>query len=59
LSNRVRTWLWLNKPVELEPGAEIKTILGEPSDYMITEQEYDELLAHQGLTIKGFIAIDT
>lgn len=57
LCKRVKAWLWLNERVELEPGAEIKTILREPSDYMITEQKYNELLAHQGLSIKGFVTI--
>ncbi|MDY0297461.1 MAG: hypothetical protein RB296_09100 [Acidobacteriota bacterium] len=59
LSKRVKAWLWLNEPVELEPGGEIKTILREPSEYAITEQQYNDLLAHQGLTIKGFVSIDT
>ena len=59
VSKRVKAWLWLDEQVKLEPGAEIKIILREPSECMITEQEYNKLLTHQGLTIKGFVSIDT
>ena len=55
-SNLVKAWLWLNKPVKIEPGTEVTAILREPSDYKITEQQYNELLAHQGLRIKGSVA---
>ena len=58
-SKRVKAWLWLLEPVKMKPGTAVTVVLREPSEYMITEKQYNDLLAHKGLTINGFIATDT
>ena len=59
ISKRVKAWLWLDEPVAIESGTAVTAVLREPGEYGITEQQYNELLTHQGLTIKGTIAPDT